>query len=260
LQIQGKNCLIVRSMPIIILTYVVQIGLIIHVLKTGRPPYWCIILLIAPGIGGLAYFIMELLPSLQNDMRARRALRGVKKTLNPHGDLRRRQMEHRLSGSVDAARHLAAELMEKERYTEAIEHYRTALTGIYEHDPDLMLGLATAQFGDNDAAGCKATLDTLKETNPEYRSPNGHLLYAKALEELGELQQAEEEYAALAGYFPGVEARIRYAQLLERIDKAELAREEYVSILSSAELAPRHFRSAQRKWLSEAKRGVARLH
>lgn len=42
-------------MPVIIFTYLVQIALIVHVLHTGRNTYWIFILLIAPGIGGLAY-------------------------------------------------------------------------------------------------------------------------------------------------------------------------------------------------------------
>ncbi len=246
-------------MPFVILMYVIQIGLIIHVLKTGRPPYWCFVLLMAPGIGALAYFIVEILPNLQNDMRAQRALRGVKKTLNPGGDLRRRQVEHSLSGSVDAARHLAAELMDNGRFGEAITHYNTALTGLYEHDPDMLLGLATAQYGNDDAAGSKQTLETLKETNPEYRSAEGHLLFAKTLEELGDLEQAEEEFSVLAGYYPGVEARLRYAQLLERLEKPELAIQEYSGIVVAAEIAPRHFQKTQKKWIAEAKSGAARL-
>ncbi len=35
-------------MPVIIFTYLVQIALIVHVLRTGRNTYWVIILLIAP--------------------------------------------------------------------------------------------------------------------------------------------------------------------------------------------------------------------
>ncbi len=246
-------------MPLAILIYIVQFGLIVHVLKTGRQMYWVFILIIAPGIGALAYFIVEILPDLQHNMRARRALRGVKNTLNPGGDLRRREIEHRLSGSVDAARHLATELMEKGRYGEAIAHFRTALGGIYEHDPDILLGLATAQFGDGDAAGCKQTLDLLRDKNPDYRSPEGHLLFARALEALDKLSEAEEEYSTLAGYYPGMEARVRYAGILERLEKTDLARQEYAAILEAAELAPRHFRVAQKKWLAEAKKGATRL-
>ena len=247
-------------MPLIILTALVQIGLIIHVVRTGRPPFWVFVILFVPGIGSVAYCIVELLPELSNNLVARRAMRGVRKTFNPGGTLRRRQLEHRLSGSVDAARHLAGELMDSRRYAEAIDHYRSALTGLYEHDPDLMLGLAQAQFDNGDAAACKQTLELLKEKNPVHRSADGHLLYAKALEQEGDLSAAEEEYAAVSVYYSGVEARVRYAQLLEKLQKTDAARTEYADILAAAELAPRHFRKAQKKWLAEAKTALARLH
>ena len=133
-------------MPVIIFTYLVQIALIMHVLRTGRNTYWVIILLIAPfGVGALAYSIVEVLPDLMSNRRARSAVRGITKTLNPGADLRQRQREHNLSGSVDATRHLAGELVDSGRYAEAIEHYQSALAGLYETDPDLLLGLAKAQ-------------------------------------------------------------------------------------------------------------------
>ncbi len=246
-------------MPLLIVTWVAQLLLIVHVLKTGRPYYWVLLLLIAPGIGAIAYLLVEVLPDLQGNFAARRAMRNMKRTFDPGADLRQRQLEHRISGSVDSTRHLAAELMENGRYEEAVEHYRNALTGLYEHDPDMMLGLATAQFGNGDAAGCRETLDELKEHNPDFQSPDGHLLYAKALEAEDNLDGALAEYETLAGYYPGVEARLRYAQLLERMEKPELARQEYAQMLAAAELAPKHFRKAQKKWIAEAKEGAARL-
>lgn len=246
-------------MPFIVLTAIVQIGLIIHVVRTGRPSFWVFVILFVPGIGSVAYCIVELLPELSNNLMARRAMRGVKKTFNPGGELRRRQLEHRLSGSVDAARHLASELMDSGRYAEAVDHYRSALTGLYEHDPDLMLGLSKAQFGNGDAEACKRTLKLLNEKNPEHRSADGHLLYARALEQGGDLAAAEEEYAAVSVYYSGAEARVRYAQLLEKRQKTDAARAEYADILTSAELAPRHFRKAQKKWLAESKAALARL-
>ena len=123
----------------------------------------------------------------------------------------------------------------------------------------MMLGLAAAQYGHGDAAGCQETLDALKEHNPDFSSAEGHLLYAKALEASDDLDGAREEYEALAGYYPGAEARVRYAQLLERLEKPELARQEYAQMLAAAELAPKHFRKAQKKWIAEAKEGAARL-
>lgn len=154
--------------------------MIIHVVRTGRNMYWVMILLMAPGIGGLAYLIVELLPDLMNNYHARKAVRGVTKTFNPGADLRQRQREYKLSGSVDAARHLASELVERGSYYEATQHYEKALTGLYEHDPDLMLGLANAQFGNEQYEEVQQTLELLIEKNPGFKSPEGHLLYAKA--------------------------------------------------------------------------------
>jgi hypothetical protein len=246
-------------MPIMILTVLIQLGLVVHAMKTGRPTYWIFILLIMPGIGAAAYFIIELLPELTSGPGARRAARGLRRTFNPGADLKQRQLEHKMSGSVDAARRLAQELTENGQYAEAIEHYESALTGIYEHDPDLMLGLAQAQFASDDAEACKQTLDVLKDKNPDYRSPDGHLLFARALEQCGDLEDAENEYAAVAAYYPGAEARVRYAQLLERVDKIELAREEFTDIVTAAEMAPAHFQRVQKKWISEARSGAAGL-
>ncbi|MDX1406043.1 MAG: tetratricopeptide repeat protein [Woeseiaceae bacterium] len=238
--------------------YLLQIALILHVLRTGRNMYWVFILIIAPGIGGLAYVIVELLPALQNDWRARRALRNVRSVLDPDADLRRHKKQHRLSGSVDATRHLAAELVASGRYAEAIEHYQGALKGLYEHDPDLMLGLATAQFGNEQFQDARQTLELLREKNPDYKSQEGHLLYARAIEACGDDQAALEEYQAIAGYFAGAEARLRYGQILERSGETDAARAQYQEIIDTAELAPRHYRKAQREWINLAKEGIKR--
>ena len=246
-------------MPLIILTIIVQIVLIAHVFRTGRPMYWALIILIAPGIGSIAYFLVELLPGLRGSHRARRALRGVRKTLDPEGDLRQRRKQLKLSGSVDASRHVAAELVESGRYAEAIEHYSDALTGLYEHDPDLLLGLATAQFGNGEPENAKATLERLIEHNPEFKSPDGHLLYARAAEACGDDELAKSEYAAVAAYYAGAEARLRYGLFLEKTGENELALEQFEDIVSAAELAPRHYRRAQKCWIREAKDGIGRL-
>ena len=246
-------------MPLLILTAIVQIALIVHAMRTGRATYWVFVLLFMPGIGAAAYFIVELLPDIANSFAARRTMRGVRKTLNPGGELRRRELEHRLSGSVDATRHLADELIEQGRFAEAVDHYRAALTGLYEHDPDLLLGLAQAEFFNGNMTACKETLESLREHNPDYRSSEGHLLYARALQECGELQSAEQEFAAVAAYYSGAEARVRYAQLLEQVGRVAEAHSEYTDILSAAKLAPRHFKNAQKAWLGEARSALARL-
>jgi hypothetical protein len=221
--------------------------------------YWVFIILIAPGIGSLAYVFIELLPELTGNPRARSALRGVRKTIDPGGELRRREKELKLSGSVDANRHLASELMDSGRYVEAIAHYEDALTGLYENDPDLLLGLASAQFGNEQFEDARQTLERLIEKNPDFRSADGHLLYARSMEACGDVEKAREEYAAVTGYYAGAEARVRYGHFLETQGNKEAALAEYEEIIVAADLAPRHYRKAQKVWISEARAGIRRL-
>ena len=137
---------------------------------------------------------------------------------------------------------------------------KQALTGLYEHDPNLMLGIARAQFGKGDAAAARATLDELIRLNPDFKSPEGHLLYARSLEEEGNIDKAIEEYRVLAGSYPGAEAAVRYAQLLKSQGRGEEARKVARDLLEQARIAPAHYRKAQKSWLDAAQRTSAGSH
>ena len=241
-------------MLLLIAPYVIQILLIIHVIRTGRNQLWIWVLLFLPLAGGIAYVVVEMLPELFRSRTARRTARGLRKAMDPGADLRRYESEARVGGNVASRQRYAEELARHGRYDEAIGQYREALTGLYEHDPNLMLGLAQAQFGKGDAAGARATLDELIRLNPDFHSPVGHLLYARALEAEGNVQKALEEYRVLATSYPGAEAAVRYAQLLqsqgERAEAQRIVRE----LLEQARIAPGHYRRAQRTWLEAAQR------
>ena len=240
------------------LSFIINIILIVHALKTGRPYYW-IFIIMWPVIGPLAYIIVEILPELSSDYRAKRAIRSIRRTIDPDADLRRHQREDKMSGSVDAKRHLAAELVSAERFDEAIEIYRKALSGLYERDPDLMLGLAQAYFGREDYQNARQTLQDLVQYNPEFRSPLGHLLFARSTEACGDTAAAIDEYEIVSGTYPGPEAKVHFARLLEKENNPDRALDIYDDIVNAAELAPRHFLKTQKEWVNAAKDGQRRL-
>jgi len=181
-------------------------------------------------------------------------LRGIRSTLDPEGSLRRFENEMQVSGTVASRQRYAEELVRLGRAKEAVPIYQTCLTGVFAEDPKLLLGYAHAQFEAGDAAGARKTLDDLIEKNPEFKSAEGHLLYARALEMEGNLEKALSEYATLAGYYPGAEAGVRYARLLIRSNQAPLAQQTLKALLDRAKYAPAHYRKAQREWLDEAHR------
>lgn len=236
-----------------LISLLIQVGLIVHVVRTGRSWIWIAAIGFLPGAGSLAYVAVELLPELLGGGAARRAKSGVRRIIDPNRGLRQANTEVEISGNVDARRRLADELMARDQYDRAIEVYGGGLTGIFEHDPALLVGLAKAQFAKRDFAAARTTLQRLADNNPEFKSADSRLLYARTLEAVGALDESEREYAAVAPAFPGAEARLRYGLLLKRRGKTEESRRVLKDLLDSAEIAPGHYRKAQAEWLQLAR-------
>lgn len=246
-------------MGFVIGSIVVQALLAVHCIKTGRNFIWIYVIVLLPVVGPLVYIAFELVPELLRSRATKRTVQGVKKALDPEADLRRYESQARLTGNVDSLQRYADELMRLGRSAEAIPVYRQALTGLYAHDPNLMLGLARAQFHAGQAPDARATLDELIARNPGFRSPEGHLLYARALEAEGDTARALEEYRVLAGYFAGAEAAVRYARLLAATGDREAARAQLRDLLEHARHAPAHYRRVQEEWLRQAERELGGL-
>ena len=235
-------------MPLMtILVWIVQLALIVHVLQTGRSRYWIMILIFMPLIGGLAYFVIELLPQFSGSITGQRAVRNVKKTLNPGADLRQTEAAWNQSPNVDNGRRYAEALLDSGEDEKAEDIIDQALKGLFATEPTLLLVKARLQFEKERTGEVIETLELLQEHNPDFRSAEGHLLYARALEAQGQIDNAVREYSAVSGYFPGVEARYRLALCLEVAGNSTASRSELESILNDAKLAPPHFRKSQKE-------------
>lgn len=234
-----------------------QLAMLIHAIRTRRDQTWIYVLALLPGVGSVAYFAAEFVPWLMSSPNARSAAHSLQKKLDPERDLRRYAAEARLSASVDSKLRLAQELAAAKRYDEAIAAYRACLSGIFAHEPKIMLALASVEFEKGDAAAAAATLEALAEHNKDFRSAEGHLLYARALEGAGRREEAAHEYGAVADYYPGAEARARHGMLLKRLGDADGARRAFKDVLDAAELAPRHVRRANAEWIEIARRESA---
>lgn len=241
-------------MHLYLLGLAISVPLIVHCIRTGRNTIWVFVLLALPLIGSAVYFFVEVLPDLRNSRTSRRALRGIRTTLDPEGNLRRAENAVKVTGDVASRQQYADELVRLGRSAEAVTIYQNCLTGVFADDPKLLLGYAHAQFAAGDPAGARATLDDLIRKNPDFKSPDGHLLYARALEAEGNLEKALDEFKALAEYYPGAEASVRYAALLKRSGQAQAARDVLQAVLERAKYAPAHYRKAQRDWLGEAEK------
>lgn len=245
--------------PYFLVSLVVQVLLLVHCVRTGRNQIWIWVLILGSAAGALAYLIVEIIPDLFRSRAAGRAARGVRSAIDPGRTLRELEAAAQRTGDVASRQRYAAELVRQGRAATAVDIYRSALTGLYAEDPDLLYGLAQAQFAAGESAQARATLDSLRAARPGPLPPDAHLLYARALEGEGETSRALDEYAAVAAYYAGAEARLRHASLLAASGRRPEARAVVDALLDHARHAPRHYQKAQAQWLDEARRLAAGL-
>jgi hypothetical protein len=239
-----------------VLLLLVQVGFAVHAARTGRAYWWIGIIMFVPAVGCAAYFFAEVLPEITRSRAAKQAVRDVKILIDPERDYRAAVDRFAETDTVETRSQLASECVNLKRYQEAIDLYRGALVGHYAHDPHLMLRLAEAEFLNGAADGAVKTLEELRAHNPSFDSTEGHLLYARSLEAAQRMADALREYAALAGYYPGEEARARHALLLLKIGDVDHAREVFRDLIRKVDRAPRHYARAEREWYNLAKQHV----
>jgi len=226
---------------------------VVHALRARQPYYWFIVIFSLPGIGAGIYFFSEILPDIAHSRAAREAASDLGRVIDPAKQIRDATAAMRLTDTAENRKRLAEALLADNRYDEARTLYETAMEGAHADDPALMMGLARALFGLKEYQGVCDTLDRLRETNPDIESVDGHMLYARSREAMGELDQAAVEYETLAGYFPGEEAHCRYGLLLQRLGQVDEARTIFEAVVTSVETAPKTYFRAQRDWYQVAK-------
>jgi hypothetical protein len=240
-----------------LLILLAQIACAVHVVRTGRNYLWIFLIIFVPLIGIAVYLAAEVLPQLAGSRGARQAASGVGRMLDPGRGLREAQRQHEISPTVQTKAALADAYLRAGQPEPAAGLYRETLVGIHATDPGLMLGLARALFGQGDIVSARNTLESLRRANPDYVSPEAQLLYARSLEEVGDVTGAVREYAAVAGSYPGQEARCRYAMLLEKLGRKDEARRLYEEIRQAIDYGPRQVYREQRQWYDIARRHLA---
>ncbi len=243
-------------MPIGLLLLLINIVLIVHAAKTGRFWPWGFVILFIPVFGALAYVLVELLPEWFGSAQGQRTRRRVTSTLDPGKRYRALTEQLEVTDTIANRTALAEECLALGKFAEAKAHYEHVLSLPLGDDPAYALGKARAEFGLGNAAATVATLDDLRARWPDYQSADGHLLYARALEQSGRTADALAEYAAVANYYPGAEARVRYGLLLARQGRQAEAKTIFSEVLAQLKRAPKYVRRAQSEWIALAEKAL----
>jgi hypothetical protein len=213
------------------LLWLVQLALIVHVFKTGRPFWWLWILLIAPVIGGIAYVLIELLPNLS-------ASGGGFTLWKPRAwRIRELRAELEETDTVKLRLRLAAE---------------ASLNGAFRDDPHTLANVARYRL---EAGKFTEALDALGQVKVEADRMLGNevaFLRGWALVQAGRPAEAQPILRQIESVLLGEQPRYFLAVSLAQSGDRPAARAIWEDIRKRFRRAGRGWRRAEQRWFKLA--------
>lgn len=228
------------------LLWLVQLALIVHVFKTGRPFWWLWILLIAPVIGGIAYVLIELLPNLS-------AAGGGFTLWKPRAwRIRDLRTELEESDTVKLRLRLAAELLAGGETAEACAVAEASLNGAFRDDPHTLANVARYRL---EAGKFTEALDALGQVKVEADRMLGNevaFLRGWALVQAGRHAEAQPILRQIESVLLGEQPRYFLAVSLAQSGDRPAARAIWEDIRKRFRRAGRGWRRAEQRWFKLA--------
>ena len=204
-------------MPVLAAILAVQVCLIVDVIRRRRPSIWIMALMFLPVASAIAYFIVEIVPSMRYNRHVRAARETIVDKLNPERELRAAQDALDVADTMANRMRVADALTGLGRHREALPLYRSA-TGA---KPDFRGGekLARSLYVNEQPQEAFDIVEGLPAVLGQSDNDRVMLLRARILEDLGRHDEALPIYADVCKRMPGDEARCRYAALLLKVGK-----------------------------------------
>ncbi|MCX6952153.1 MAG: hypothetical protein NTV51_08295 [Verrucomicrobia bacterium] len=223
--------------------WLAQLGLIVHVLKTGRPYYWVWLLFIAPAIGGIAYVLIELLP----DLRAPGGGGGF--SWKPRAwRIRELRAEIEETDTVKLRLALASELLAAGQAEEARTVAEEALHGVFRDDPHTLAAVARYRLEAGRVNEALAALDQITIKADRMLALSVSLLRGRALVLAGRHAEAQAALREIVGTYIGEEPRYFLALSLQQSGAVPEARALWEEIRKRYRRAGRGWRRAEKRW------------
>ena len=226
-----------------------QIILVVHVIKTGRPYWWIWLILFFPFVGAGAYLLIEIAPDF-----SRFSVHNLQWKLKTPGQ-RIAALKEAIEESDTFANRtaLAEEYYRQKRYDEAAQLLKACLTGPYQNDAYALMDLAECYFASGKYTAAKEVLGRVDISQVWELENRKTLLAARTLEALGSKRPAGELYQTIYESYPGEEPRYRYAVLLIELGKKDQARALLQGVLNKYRKAGPRWRKEQKMWHRLAK-------
>lgn len=183
----------------------------VHVVRTGQPLYWLMILFGFPILGSIVYLLAVYLPASRLERGARRVVSAAARVMDPQRDVRAARAAFEETPTAQNQMRLAAALLDTGDAPAAAQAYERCLAGPFAKDPEIRFGAAQAFVECERYADALRHLQPLQAEHPEHRAEPVALLTARALAGVGRHAEARAAYAAAEERFGTFEAKAEYA-------------------------------------------------
>ena len=220
-----------------------QVLCVVDVIRRGRNSIWIMALIFLPVASAVAYFIVEILPSLQHNRHVRVARQTVIEKLDPERELRAAQQALDIADTMANRLRVADALTALGRHSEALSLYQRGAGP----RPDFRTGekLARSLFLNDKPDEALSVIDALPKVTAQSEIDRATLLRARIFEELKRNDEALGLYADVVDRVPGDEARCRYAALLIKVGRKAEARRVLEDVEHRMKYIDRHTRVSQ---------------
>lgn len=219
-----------------------------HCIRRGNQQKWIWLIVFLPLIGCFIYIFTEII----NKNQIQGVQSNISSALNPSGRIRKLEDNLRFSNTFNNNIALADAYLSTGRTDEAIEIYERSLTGAFSENEHVLTKLINAYY-EKERYNDVVTIVSKVYRQLKFNRSREHMLYALALDKLGNTEKAENEFKMMNGNFSYYEPRYEYGLFLERIGRID----DSIMIFEEITAEEKHLSSAERrdnrKWFSLAK-------
>ena len=183
----------------------------VHVVRTGQPLYWLMILFGFPILGSIVYFVAVYLPASRLERGARKVMSAAARVIDPQRDVRAARAAFEETPTAQNQMRLAAALLDTGDAPGAARAYEQCLAGPFGKDPEIRFGAARAFLECERYADALRYLQALQAEHPDHRPEPVALLAARALAGTGRHAEARTAFAAAEERFGTFEAKAEFA-------------------------------------------------
>ncbi|WP_259069959.1 hypothetical protein HDF24_25015 [Mucilaginibacter sp. X4EP1] len=229
-----------------------QVYCAVHSYRRGTLGNWIFFIIFLPLLGSLFYIYREVLSNRGSGSSFKRPIVSTMPVINQKVNIKKLEEQLRFADTFANKINLADAYLASGLTDKAIDLYTTSLTGAFAENEHVMMQLMIAYFEQKRYAEVIPLGKKLYKP-PQFARSKAHIAYTISLENLGETEQAENEFKAMKGRYSYFEQRYQYGLFLIRAGREKDARQIFTDMLNEeSQLGPVE-RKANRVWFGKAK-------